>query len=226
MNKFFKKMFAFTMALMLCASGMVFAKDVNAAPKKAKTLNGTYTTVVESFDWGPGVTRLIVKLDKVVKGNKKGNFKAEDFSVVTTKQGYAADYSPIEVEEERNITAVYTCTKSGRKIKGASRYIAIDMEVSPSAGSPFYYSLATSLNNWSDPYTNEITLVNPIKSGIMTYNTLNVKPEMAARKLVQGSKFKTGSYEELNYAYYKPVTKKKNGLVVWLHGTGEGGTAP
>lgn len=139
---------AFTGAV--CLQGLSTPLQVQA--KDSVTVTGSYSDVVEGFDWGPGVTKLILHLDQKVQGDVSGALDASAFQVVTTKAGYAADYSKTVTTEKRTIQSVYTCNSDGSQITGESAYIAIDMAVSPTEGSPFYYSLATSLNEWSTPY--------------------------------------------------------------------------
>lgn len=220
---------AFTGAV--CLQGLSTPLQVQA--KDSVTVTGSYSDVVEGFDWGPGVTKLILHLDQKVQGDVSGALDASAFQVVTTKAGYAADYSKTVTTEKRTIQSVYTCNSDGSQITGESAYIAIDMAVSPTEGSPFYYSLATSLNEWSTPYEQSITLVKSITSGTQTIDKLDISKNTTGHSLKQASKFKKGSYtyvggaeaKTLNYANYECTSSSnKKGLVIWLHGTGEGGT--
>ncbi len=224
------------LAASLTSMGMLPVSQPQAAyAAEAKVLAGTYQNVVESFDWGPGVTKLILHLDSPVSGDLQGNLDKSLFTVETSKAGYGEKYEKVTVTEKREVTGVYTCDEKGERSAGASSYLAIEMSVSPSSGSPFFYDIKTSLNDWSTPYEHKITMTKDLVSGTDTFNELKVTEAENPRMLVQAGAFQKDSFtygtgedaKTLQYAYYDSQTAaEKKGLVIWLHGTGEGGTDP
>lgn len=211
--------------LPVCQPAAVYAAE-------SKVLTGTYQNVVESFDWGPGVTKILVHLDSDISGDAEGNLDKDAFQVETSKAGYGENNAKVTTTEKREITGVYTCDDKGVKSAGPSSYIAIEMSVSPSSGSPFYYDLSVSLNDWSSPYEQKITVTKDITSGTDTITGLTLTEAENPRILVQAGVFKHDTYtygsgdaaKTLHYAYYEAESASdKKGLVIWLHGSGEGG---
>lgn len=105
----------------------------------------------------------------------------------------------------------------------ASCYVAIELAISPSVGSPFIFHATTQLNNWCNPYRLYICGmdVNP-----------DIDVEGDGKLCPQLDKWIMNSYKAVDgikYAYgeYRPSSDdKKHPLVIWLHGLGEGGTDP
>ena len=205
-----------------------FALKVQATPK----VTDTYTEVVEGFDWGPGVSKIVLSLNTGVQAKSKGKLDKKAFSVVTTKQGYGVGNILGLVKEKRTITDAYTSDATGNPVKGESKYITLELNCSPTEGNPFYYSIQTSLNDWSKPYTSKISLNKDLKTKDKTIQrkSLSIKAKAKDKILcgiddtfVINQKFKSDSLS-LRYAYHESDVKaSKKGVVVWLHGSGEGG---
>ena len=221
------------LAAVLAVGTVMILPKAGEQVQAASKVSGTYTEVVEGFDWGPGVTKLVLSLNTSIQANSKGKLDKKAFSVVTTKQGYNDDYSPTKTTEDRIVTGAYTSDESGKLVKGASKFVTLELECSPSEGNPFYYSMATSLNNWSKPYTNKITLTRNLKTKGTTLKkkSLSIKSRPQGRILdgiddtfTLNQKYKSDGIT-LRYAYHESDVKtSQKGVVVWLHGTGEGGT--
>ncbi len=203
------------LGLVACASG-----DTGS-----DTIDGTYSYQVTGYDWGAGVNKAVLSLD-----HKLTQIDAQDLKVVETKQ--VTDWSdstyPVNVVDiDRTITDVYLCDADGNKVEGDSKFVAVEMYVSPSDGSPLLYSMATSRNTWSNPYTLTFTLADGATVDSMgeTVTTFTVDTEAAAYT-TSASMFEEGSYqtdsgETYGYVTYEP-TEKSDTLFVWLHGGGEG----
>lgn len=99
-------------------------------------LNGTYSLIVDEYDWGVATPRVIVNVDQEITTIDKDVLK-----VVETKEN-AEDF-------QRTIVDAYISDQNGQKVEGASKYFTIDLKVSPTEGSPFIYK---SFNEWADPY--------------------------------------------------------------------------
>jgi predicted peptidase len=189
----------------------------------------TFSQVVEGFDWGPCVTKMIIKLDKEVSVGKKGILSESSFSVITTKRDYTSETATDT--EERKVLKAYTSDEKGNYINKLTNYITLELLCNPDAGNPFFYNIFDSLTNiWSVPYKTKITLKNDITLGQVTLssNKFSVLEQPKKNHLILIDDFfvngtHTYAGETLGYAYYKCTNKKNKGLVIWIHGMGEGG---
>ncbi|MDD8048627.1 MAG: prolyl oligopeptidase family serine peptidase [Thomasclavelia sp.] len=198
---------------------------------------GTQKAYVVGDDWGPAVTKTVLTLDKVIDAD---TVDASNFKVTEEKQA-TTNWSTGEigiVNNARKVTKAYTSDASGNKTTDNSRYVTIEMYVSPSDGSPFIYNLNTGKNSWCNPYKLHVSLAKGanMKASDQTISNLNVTAEIDVagdgKICPQAQKFTNQSYKasdgtNYSYAEYTPATdSKKNALVIWLHGAGEGGSDP
>ncbi len=200
-------------------------------------LPGTQRVEILGDDWGVGVTKTILKLDTKVKAD---SVKADAFTVVESKQA-TVDWATGEVgivDAERKILDAYTSDKDGNKVDGASDYVAIEMYVSPSEGSPFIYRLDTGRNAWCDPYELRVYLKSNLTAEDGTViKALAIDPAIDFSTMISPQldkfdlthKFTASDGNVYSYADYTGSLKddgKKNPLLIWLNGGGEGGTDP
>lgn len=197
--------------------------------------NGTQKAYITGEDWGPAVRKTILTLDKVVDSD---SVNAENFKVVEEKNGIK-DWSTGEegiVSAKRQVTNAYTSDENGNKVTTNSRYVTLEMYVSPNDGSPFIYRLSTGLNSWCNPYKLNVSLKSgaTLKASEQDITALNITStidvekngkiapqlEKFAQKYYKANDGRTYSYSE----YQPQQDNKKNALVIWLHGAGEGGT--
>lgn len=182
--------------------------------------NATQEIVVEGFDWGPAVSKIILTFEEAVDAN---SFTEASFTVQTIVQG-------AEAPAERVVADAYLCDASGAKITDASgQQIALVMDVvkSDAAGNPFFYN--EWYNEWADPYTNEIIASGLTSEGVEISAVIDPKP---TGKIMPGvdpydvdQSFQASDNTTLNYASYSPAEDGgKHPLVIWLHGMGEGST--
>lgn len=185
--------------------------------------------VVKGYEFGPAVPKVVVKLDSKVSKVSKEN-------VTITTAG-----------TERQVSKVYLSDKNGKKVTKDSKYITIQMPVTfdtesnSGVASPFFYNMENFHNTWVDDYTVSIqgltVTVNGEESELDSEsNAINnrISTDVAAfsnRGSYSGTYTNplTNQDEELTlqYAAYEPeILKngKKNPLIIWLHGQGEGGT--
>ena len=200
---------------------------------KPAELAGTQRLVIDGDDWGPAVTKTILSFDEAVD---KASVTADAFTVVEDKE--ATDFtdpkfSHIIVSAERTVTAAYLSDADGNKVDAESaKYVTLEMAVDPNTGSPFIYDMNTGLNSWCDPYALGV-------SGVLTVGgtdrvlsveaVIDLKDPSTRISLVADefnlSTFKAKSGKEYSYGEYVPEKdNKKNALVIWLHGAGEGGS--
>lgn len=194
--------------------------------KESVKATGSYTMYVEGFDWGPGVTKIILSLDKTVDAD---SVSPEKFQAAVEKEGYFGNTS----RGTRNITGAYTSDEEGNRVEGASSYITLEMSVHPDDGTsnPFFYNFMVGFNVWANPYTNTITLTDgsSLQAGDETITALDIDITAAGKIRPIAEEFVSSSFTShditLTYASYAPAEDgKKNPLIIWLHGAGEGGT--
>lgn len=176
---------------------------------------GTYKIVVEGFDWGAGVNKVILALNDTTS-----KVNPADYTVFASRKSTTG---PIADENnKREIVTAYVSDEKGEKVK-TGKNITLVLSVGPQLpiSSPFQY-LRSKGNVWVD-YS--LTIVHPKTGYVWDTSTGKIMPLIDQFDL-------TGKYtysEELtmSYATFTPKVKKdKAPLIIWLHGGGEGGTDP
>ncbi|MHB9295714.1 hypothetical protein PilKf_01462 [Pillotina sp. SPG140] len=211
--------------LKLCAAAFLFAALVACAtggPAEPYAKKIGYKLVIEGFEWGPSVTKIVLIFDDQVSADSVDN------SAFTVKAG----------DVRRTIVNAYVSDDAGAKANSGTA-IAIELktgyadDVGPiENSSPFVYNTQTNRNEWVplDIYT---VSTNEGKSVVIggRAKTFTVVPENYLGKispstdgLVKSSSVFNGI--KLNYASYEPAGLKsdggKNPLIIWLHGAGGG----
>ena len=206
---------------------LFIACSITGCSQSTEVVDATYEIYIAGYDWGCGVNKTILTLDKAVDDVDKNDFMVSETKQVTDWEDEALPV--VEKTLERVVDDAYSCDKDGQKIDGESKYIAIELYVSPNDGSPLLYSATTHYNTWSDPYYLNILLA---KNGEITVDDkkvtkLDVSTEytkkITAADALELEKFKASDGIELNYGHFNPK-EPSNTLFVWLHGSGEGGT--
>lgn len=212
------------LGLVACSSG-----DTETG---SDTITGTYSYMVTGYDWGAGVNKAVLTLD-----NKLSDISAEDLMVTETKA--ATDWTDPEFavkvsDFERTVTDAYLCDADGNAVDGDSEYVAVEMYISPNDGSPINYSMITSRNTWSDPYTLSFTLSDTAEVDSMgeTVTSFTIETDATgystSADMFEASTFEASDGITYDYVTYEPA-EQSDTLVVWLHGAGEGyaeGTDP
>ena len=206
---------------------LFIACSITGCSQSTEVVDATYEIYIAGYDWGCGVNKTILTLDKAVDDVDKNDFMVSETKQVTDWEDEALPV--VEKTLERVVDDAYSCDKDGQKIDGESKYIAIELYVSPNDGSPLLYSATTHYNTWSDPYYLNISLA---KNGEITVDDkkvtkLDVSTEytkkITAADALELEKFKASDGIELNYGHFNPK-EPSNTLFMWLHGSGEGGT--
>ncbi|KAL6632982.1 alpha/beta-hydrolase [Neocallimastix californiae] len=187
--------------------------------------------IVQGYEWGPAVPKIIVEFQDKVSG-----FDIDTFAVKTDNIG-------------RKIIDVYNTDANGNKQKGASKYVGIELAVKagviPSFGvatngeaNPFTYDSKTGRNSWSPKYELDLDLKDgkSFKVGKSEYGDKKAwktfKYNLADNYVVPETKewekdTFTAHNITLQRASFTPKGAKtdggKNPLIIWLHGAGEGG---
>ncbi|MDN4522914.1 prolyl oligopeptidase family serine peptidase [Fictibacillus fluitans] len=219
-----KKMLRFCMVL---AAATVVAISFNTsafAKENGSKKITSYQTVTEVHDWGAAVTKVIVDLGKPVQSGAVD----EDTFTVRVRRSDDRMANPFLEEGYRTVTNAYVSNKKGTPA-AKGKYAVLEMKIGPnvSLGSPLNYY--NGLNVWIDnAYT--ILQVKDIPSNSGAISGLVAKRfDGGTREIIDDfSKGKfTHQNKTLTYADFTPAKdKKKNPLIIWLHGGGEGGTDP
>ena len=180
--------------------------------------------VVKSFEWGPGVDKLILTLKEKADGIDE-----------------SCEASATTAQWEREVSAAYLSDADGEPVEGPSAYAALELVTSIDCpGSPLAYDPETQQNHWAESFIVDASVgliiggetVQAHYSADCAENRLC--PEMEYFP-VEGScsgeqlNVLSGSSEmlALGYAATEPEYLdggEKNPLIIWLHGRGEGGT--
>lgn len=199
------------------------------------TATGTQKAYVFGDDWGCGVSKTVLNLDKTIQVS---SVEGTDFTVSETAGQKVSD---------RHILAAYTSDASGEKVTTNSNYVTIEMRISPIEGSPISWSMAAFRNSWANPYALDVKItegndiiaddLTSITNLTITNTTLDIgKLGSADRITTQLDKFEIFNQDDgngytstngntMSYATYKPADDgQKHPLVIWNHGAGETGT--
>lgn len=216
----------------LALSSLFFLFFVSAASViSAQGIKGTYKIIVNGYDWGPSVNKVIVSLD-----SKISKVNPEDFTVTESKNWYPKGQGEgFSVSNfDRTVVDAYLSDDKGNKVKKASNFFTLELKVSPDEGSPFLYDFfVTQANKWANPYYLGIKLKEgkTLVYGKTKFEKLSIEKNYTEKMMPEADKFKKDKYTSekitLSYAHYIPKKdNKKNPLVIWLHGMGEGGNDP
>ena len=201
--------------LMICAlaAGMlIMPMHIQAEETKDKG----YITIIEGEDWGPAVTKLVIPYTAGGQG---------DFQVTAVKKAVASTGEEINDQGEVLVNQVYRSDETGNKSDDGN-YTTIELTIHPddTFTNPFYFDMEAFANSWAD-----VTYTITSKNGDTWKKEINRIKE-GADMFDKGDH--TYTDEEfgditLQYANYSPKQDdKKNPLIIWLHGMGEGGEDP
>ncbi|HEX2927493.1 MAG TPA: prolyl oligopeptidase family serine peptidase [Ruminiclostridium sp.] len=211
------------LALLLILTAVIaLACSVNAIAVKSPAKQTTYRTVTEIYDWGAAIPRIIVDLGNSVK---QGSVSKDTFKVFVSRSDTRMA-TPLLGEGYRKVTKAYISDKNG-KSAATGRYAVLEMEVGPDVTLSLPLNYYNDRNVWINcDYT--VTQTKDIVSGKCKISGLVAdKCAGGVKKLVDNFLFGKATYDgkTLTYAHYIPAKdNKKNPLIIWLHGSGEGGT--
>ncbi len=185
---------------------------------------GTYT--IYGYEWGPGVTKVVLKLQGKIEGITKDSFK------LFAGSDKIADADMVEA----TLTDAYTSDALGTKTNSASEYVAFEITPEHNKCSPFDSDPMTLANSWA-VYKAKIVLNTDLTIGgnkVVSGTSAVYKFKDSERKTPEFDSWERGSYtkgdQTLTTIAYTPAGAKddstKNPMIIWLHGAGGGGTDP
>lgn len=179
-----------------------------------------YTLVVDGYDWGPGISKVILSMGKAVS-----SVNPKDYTVFVERSSECVEIKGEAASGERTIIHAYVSDKNGN-IMESGEYITLVLFVSPGLplSNPFQYVRNSKCrgNVWVD-YSMTITQ----KTTNRVWDTqLGRVSELLDRFDLSGRYMYKDEFS-MSYALYTPEkNKEKSPLIIWLHGGGEGGTDP
>lgn len=250
-----KKIVLSLLALLSAALSFADTKAEDVMPKvtivtQAEPLSKEYVMVITSFDWGPGITKLILNVGKNV--DETAVFPS-DFTVDVSLNKQKDDSNKLGfgiITGQLQVKDAYLCTPSGEpSAESYGRYIALEIAAAPwlADGDPFFHFPQTkSMSNVCGLRIKAKTL-----DLLISDRTAIVNPLAG---LFSVAVFTKGDIS-LNYAWWFPEAKEEAQtenapeganaadsdrdaasanaaetdsipLIIWFHGLGEDGTNP
>jgi predicted peptidase len=177
--------------------------------------SGTYKIVVEGFDWGAGVNKVILTLNDTTS-----KVNAADYTVYASRKSSTGPIA--DPDNKRDIVTAYVSDENGARVK-TGKNITLVLSVGPqiAISSPFQYQRSKG-NVWID-YS--LTVIQPKTGQVWDTSTGKMMPLIDQFDLT--GKYVFNDKLTMSYATFTPKVKKdKAPLIIWLHGGGEGGTDP
>jgi predicted esterase len=181
---------------------------------------GEYTIVVEGYDWGAAVSKVILSPQGTVSKATAGSY-----AVSVRRHTDCSELPPEQASGERLVVDAYVSDARGqRRDEGA--YVTLVLGVAPQwpVTSPLQYVRNEKCrgNQWVDY---DLTVVD--KPGGRVWNRGMGRISPLVDRFDLSGKFVHESGVKLSYASFAPKARSgKAPLLIWLHGGGEGGTDP
>jgi predicted peptidase len=210
-----------SLCLFLLLFSVAAVNATNLSEKNIKEVpppfSGEYTLVIEGFDWGPAVNKVILHLGETVKETNPS-----EFAVYASRKSSDGEISPATSSGTRSVVYAYISDAHGNRAETGS-FVTLILGVSPiqAIGSPIQYFRSKG-NVWIDY---QLTVVQTSTGKVWNSEKSRIMPLVDQFDL-QG-KFKYSESMTLSYAAFAPkMVKEKAPLIIWLHGGGEGGFDP
>lgn len=179
-----------------------------------------YTIVIDGYDWGPNVSKVILHLDAA---DTLVDFK--NFTVSVDRSSECSTIPEAQKSGNRTVVYAYISDAQGKRIKSGS-YATLVLAVAPNMplASPIQYSVSGKCrgNNWIDY---KLTVTNTKNNAVWNKEKKRIRPILDEFDLTGKYEYETG--KTMSYGFFKPKNKNpKAPLIIWLHGGGEGGTDP
>ena len=185
------------------------------------TPNGkTYIAVIEGFDWGPAVSKIILPQPEMVKSADKSMYTVE-----VHRSSDCQELADDHARGNREIIHAYVSDAEGN-LAIEEKYITLVLSVAPNNPlcSPIQYSRKESCrgNNWINY---QVKITDSSSGQVWDEEARRIIPLIDDYDL--SGKFRYDDKLTMSFAFYKPDnTNTKSPLIIWLHGGGEGGTDP
>jgi predicted esterase len=179
--------------------------------------NNPYKLVVEGFDWGAAVNKVILTLDDTTS-----KVNPTDYIVLAVRKSNIAEIPTDQSSGKREVVTAYISDQNGTKIK-TGKFITLVLAVGPQLpiSSPIQYFRGKG-NVWVDY---KLSVIQSKTQQVWDTNIGKIMPLVDQFNLI--GTYKYNEKLTMSYADYIPkTTHEKSPLIIWLHGGGEGGTDP
>jgi predicted esterase len=179
-----------------------------------------YTLVIDGYDWGPAVSKVIVSLDAT---DTLVDFK--NYEVSVARSSNCVNIPEAQKAGNRTVVYAYVSDAQGKRVKSGN-YATLVLAVAPNAplGSPIQYSVGGKCrgNNWIDY---KLTINDTKNNKTWDKEKNRIRPLLDDFDLSGKYEYEAG--KTMSYGFFKPKNRAtKIPLIIWLHGGGEGGTDP
>jgi len=206
--------------LLIAGLGLWIHPVFASQPNEEYSTGGEYRWVVEGFDWGPGVNKVILSLPESTR-----EAHAAHYQVFANRSLEGVEIPADNASGMRSVVYAYVSDENGNRLE-EGKHITLVLSVSPvmPLSSPFQY---TRINNRGGNYWVDYRLtVIHTKSGQVWNNPVGKIMPLVDDFDLKG-KYTYGNNQSMSYAAYAPSPiKGKVPLIIWLHGGGEGGYDP
>lgn len=242
MNKWIVLLLALTLILTACGT-IAEPEDPETSSTMPTqltevTASGNARLVITGMEWGPVISKIILKLDCSVCADSVDH---NGFSVRIPGEDYHgiseadAETTPQSFDKELTVLEAYTCDQCGDP-SGDSNYIALELAYDPGTPAPMISSQMGRVRTFCEYYDLIVSVRED--AGLLTADGAKVTELIVPGRLdMRDASFHQlenvsldGSYTgsdgiTLTYVTYSPKADgKRHPLVIWLHGGGEGGT--
>ena len=178
--------------------------------------------VVNGYDWGPGVSKVILKMEERVK-----EVDPDHYAVFASRSSDCVEIQGVAAAGERSILTAYVSDERGGRLD-SGMYVTLVLEVSPMIplSNPFVYVRGGGENCRGNVWTDyEMTILNKAEHKVWNIKAGRFSEELERFDLT--GRFSSAKGIDFSYAFHKPETaQEKIPLIIWLHGGGEGGSDP
>lgn len=180
----------------------------------------SYSLVVEGFDWGPAVNKVVLDLGETTDAAPGGSY-----SVQATRTTDLAEIPAALASGERTVLGAYLSDAKGNRVNSGS-HLTLVLAVGPQMplGSPFQYANNEKVrgNFWVEY---QVAVIHT--PSLRTWNRKSGQVLPLVDRFDLSGQFEYGPGQRMSYASYTPPgAGGKRPLLIWLHGGGEGGTDP
>jgi len=180
--------------------------------------NNEYAIVIEGYDWGPAVSKVILPMGETVS-----EVNMKDFTIDVERTSDCGEVRG-DAKGERTVVYAYVSDEDGNSMDEGEN-VTLVMYVAPNLriGHPYQSFRNETCRgvHWLDY---NMTITNTGSGKVWNQEARRIMPLVDDFDL--SGKFTHGDIS-MSYASYTPDTKnEKSPLLIWLHGGGEGGIDP
>lgn len=215
------KNFPFIILLTLLLPTLAVPYNQNISSKVFQKINKSeYTLVVEGFDWGAAVSKVILPLDDSIFMANGNNFSVDVKRATTCRE-----LKPEEANGKLKILFAYASDERANRVNKGN-HITLVLHVAPfeTLNSPMMYFGDNPICNGNRWVDFQLRITHKETNQIWNKEKNRIIPLVDKFNLT--GRF-TNKNIHLTYAdYAPPLSEEKSPLIIWLHGAGEGGKDP